>query len=74
MRVAAALLLLATCTPAFAQPAAPGPPLQLAEVQQAAIASDPRMRQLSLLESQTTLRLQNVSAQWKPSGAVESLA
>jgi outer membrane protein TolC len=46
--------------------------LQLADLQQAAIASDPRMRQLTLLESQSTLRLENVSAQWKPATSVES--
>ena len=38
------------------------------------MASDPRMRQLTLLEAQSSLRVENVSAQWKPSIAVESLA
>jgi len=63
-----------TVTPALAQQPPAGPPLQLADVQQAAIAADPRMRQLTLLESQSSLRLQNVTAQWKPLVAIESLA
>lgn len=61
-------------TRALAQQPPAGPPLQLADVQQAAIASDPRMRQLTLLESQSALRVQNVTAQWKPSVAIESVA
>jgi outer membrane protein TolC len=66
--------LLLSGTPALAQQAPVGPPLRLVDVQQAAMASDPRMRQLMLLDTQSSLRLENVSAQWKPSGAVESLA
>ncbi len=60
--------------PALAQQPPAGPPLQLADVQQAAIASDPRMHQLALLESQSSLRVENVTTQWKPSVAIESLA
>lgn len=70
----ATVLLLMTGSPALAQQAPPGPPIQLADAQQAAMASDPRMRQLTLLESQSSLRVQNVTAQWKPSVAIESLA
>ena len=60
-------------TPAFAQPATSGTPLQLADLQQAAVASDPRTRELTLLESQSSLRLENLSRQWYPSSSVESL-
>ena len=68
-----ALFLLFCASPSRAQqPPTAGTPLQLADLQQAAIASDPRMRQLTLLESQSTLRLENVSAQWKPATSVES--
>jgi outer membrane protein TolC len=59
--------------PVLAQQAAPSPPLQLADVQQAAVAADPRMRELALLESQSSLRLENVSKQWYPSTSIESL-
>jgi outer membrane protein TolC len=69
----AALQLLLCSVPAFAQPATPGPPLQLADLQQAAIASDPRTRELTLLESQSSLRQANLSRQWYPSTSVESL-
>jgi hypothetical protein len=62
----AALQLLLCSVPAFAQPATPGPPLQLADLQQAAIASDPRTRELTLLESQSSLRHANLSRQWYP--------
>jgi outer membrane protein TolC len=36
--------------------------LELGELQQAAIANDPRTRQVALLEMQTTLRLRNIAA------------
>lgn len=68
----AAVGLLLAATPAAAQPAA-GPPLQLADLQQAAITSDPRMRELQLLASQSSLRQENLSKQWYPSVSVESL-
>jgi outer membrane protein TolC len=74
LRSLAAVLLLLSGVPVLAQQPAAGPPLQLADVQQAAIAADPRMRQLTLLESQSSLRVQNVNAQWKPSVAIDSLA
>ena len=72
VRLAVAIALLESV--ATAQPAPSGPPLQLVDVQAAAAAADPRMRQLTLLASQSSLRLENVSTQWKPAVAVESLA
>ena len=69
----AALHVLLCSAPAVAQQATPGTPLQLADLQQAAIASDPRTRELSLLESQSALRLENISKQWYPATSVESL-
>ena len=74
-RIAAGVAVLSAAleTAALAQTAPAGPPLHLADVLQAATVSDPRMRQLTLLESQSSLRLRNVSAQWKPSVAVESV-
>jgi len=65
---AAGILLLMCAAPALAQP-----PLQLADLQQAAVASDPRMRELALLESQSSLRLENISKQWYPATSIESL-
>lgn len=61
------LLCLAWCASASAQQ------LTLADLQQAAIASDPRTRELALLESQSSLRIENLSKQWYPSTSVESL-
>jgi outer membrane protein TolC len=69
---AASLLLLIGHTLALAQPVA-GTPLRLIDVQQAAAASDPRLGQLSLLDSQSALRLENISAEWKPAISVESV-
>jgi outer membrane protein TolC len=71
--VSVALLLLGA-PPAFAQPPSAGTPLQLADLQQAAIASDPRMRELSLLQQQSSLRLANIAKQWLPATSVEALA
>jgi outer membrane protein TolC len=58
---------------AVAQPSTAGTPIVLADLQQAAIASDPRTRELTLLESQSSLRLENISKQWYPATSVESL-
>jgi outer membrane protein TolC len=69
----ASLLVLLVETAALAQQPT-GTPIRLAELQQAAIESDPRMKELALLEQQSALRLQNVGAQWKPSLSIESLA
>lgn len=69
----AALHVVSGSAPAFAQQATPGMQLQLADLQQAAISSDPRTRELTLLESQSSLRLANVSRQWYPATSVESL-
>lgn len=68
----AAVTLLLAVTPAAAQSVA-GPALQLADLQQAAIASDPRMRELQLLASQSSLRQENLSKQWYPAVSLESL-
>jgi outer membrane protein TolC len=65
--------LLAGEFPVFAQQAA-GTPLRLGELQQAAIAADPRLRELELLETQSALRLQNVAVQWRPAISVEGQA
>ena len=62
------IVILFCSVPAIAQQ-----PLQLADLQQAAVASDPRTRELALLESQSSLRLENLSKQWYPSTSVESL-
>ena len=67
------VLLVLGNAPAFAQQAPPGTPLQLADLQQAAAASDPRTREFALLESQSSLRLENLSKQWYPATSVESL-
>src|SRR5436190_356425 len=48
--------------------------LQLAALQRAAIASDPRSRELALQEQQTDLRLKNIAVQRYPSMTVEALA
>ena len=49
-----------------------GRSFELGALQQAAIDTDPRTRQFSLLTSQTDLRLRNISAQRLPSVTVES--
>jgi outer membrane protein TolC len=45
--------------------------LRLAELQQAAVAADPRFAQISLQQAQADLRLGNISAERKPSISVE---
>ena len=49
-----------------------GRSFELGALQQAAIDTDPRTRQFSLLTTQTDLRLRNISAQRLPSVTVES--
>ena len=53
---------------------APGNPVQLAALHQAAIDADPRTRELQLLQAQTELRLRNIAAERLPSVAAEGLA
>lgn len=55
------LLAPAACFVFLALPAS-AQVLQLADLQQAAIADDPRTRQVALLESQSALRSRNISA------------
>ena len=60
---------------AAAQPAATAPrTFERAELQRAAIESDPRMRQLRLLTEQSDLRLRNIAVGRLPAVAVEGLA
>lgn len=70
LRVEAALALLILPVEAFAQQ--PARALELGSLQQAAIDTDPRVQQFSLLNTQTDLRLQNISALRLPSVSVES--
>jgi outer membrane protein TolC len=49
-------------------------PLQLGDLQRQAIAADPRTRELALLDMQTSLRLQNISALRLPAINVEGQA
>jgi len=73
-RVALPVLLVACSLPVSAQQASPQTALQLADLQQAAVASDPRMRELPLLQQQSSLRLENISKQWLPATSIEALA
>jgi len=63
-------VVTAWSSPALAQPR----PLQLSDLQRAAIDGDPRTRELALQEQQTDLRLRNISVQRLPSVTVEGLA
>jgi outer membrane protein TolC len=66
--------VLADAAPALAQPpTAAQPGLQLGALQQSAVESDPRFRELRLYESQADLRLANIAAEWKPAVAVDGL-
>lgn len=66
---AMAITLLAT--PAVAQVAPPGRTYDLAMLQQAAIDTDPRARQVQMLDAQSALRQRNISASWLPAINVE---
>lgn len=48
--------------------------IQLGELQQAAVESDPRFRELRLYETQAELRLANIDAEKKPAISVDGLA
>jgi outer membrane protein TolC len=68
-------LSLIVVGPATAQvPSAAGRTFELSALQQAAIASDPRMRQLDLLMQQSDLRLRNIAAGRLPAIMVEGQA
>jgi outer membrane protein TolC len=68
-------LSLTIVVPVMAQaPSAAGRTFELAALQQAAIASDPRMRQLDLLMQQSDLRLRNIAAGRLPAIAIEGQA
>jgi outer membrane protein TolC len=49
------------------------PPLQLGELQQAAVDADPRLRELQLYQTQSELRLANITAEKKPAISVDAL-
>ena len=70
--VAAACLLASAPGVSAQQPG--GRLLQLPALQRAAIESDPRMREVALLQSQSDLRQRNISAERLPAVAVEALA
>ena len=53
--------------------AAGQPPLQLADLQQSAIATDPRSREFDLLARQSDLRLRNIAATRLPTVSAEGL-
>src|SRR5258705_6145208 len=72
-------LALAACMLALAPSVgsgqgAVGRSFELATLQQAAIETDPRMRQFSLLTTQTDLRLRNIAALRLPAVTVEGQA
>jgi outer membrane protein TolC len=66
------LLVLVLPLNASAQQAAA--PLQLADLQDAAIAADPRSREFDLLERQSELRQRNIDATRLPTLSIEGLA
>lgn len=70
------ILLLAAPMPTRAQqnPSADSRPWTLPDLVAFAVATDPRTKQIDLLERQTSLRLRNISAQWWPQLSVESQA
>jgi len=66
-----AVALMVLASPVLAQEPSS---LQLGELQQAAIAADPRTREVALLETQSRLRLRNISALRLPAIGVEGQA
>lgn len=71
-RIALAIVSLAAAATASAQQRTPAaPPLLLGDLHRAAEASDPRTRQVDLLQEQWRRRNENVSAMWRPSVNVE---
>jgi outer membrane protein TolC len=71
MRSLITFALLLVALPAFAQ--APATPLNLGELHRAAEASDPRARELSLLQQQGALRDRNIAMQRRPTLGIESV-
>jgi hypothetical protein len=67
-------VVVALAAPAFAQDAKPAVPLNLGELHRAAEASDPRAREVRLLQQQWELRDRNIAVQRLPSFSVESQA
>ena len=67
-------LAVAMAVDASAQPQASGTPLRLADLHEAAAASDPRAGELTLLESQSALRRRNLQVQWLPFASMGAAA
>ena len=83
MRSLITFAVLLVAAPAFAQPPSlvpssgeprPATPLNLGELHRAAEASDPRARELSLLQQQGALRDRNIAVQRRPTLGFESVA
>ena len=74
MRSLFVFLVVLTAVPAFAQDRPPGMPLNLGELHRAAEASDPRARELTLLQQQGALRDRNIAVQRLPVLVLESQA
>jgi outer membrane protein TolC len=72
--IAIAIVMLGVATTARAQQRPSGPPLQLGALHRAAEASDPRTREIELLQQQWNRRDQNVSVLWRPTLNVEMQA
>jgi outer membrane protein TolC len=73
-RTAALWLSLTLSTLSLAAAQAPADTVGLAELQRAARAHDPRLRQLDLLSAQSRMRLENIGVDRKPSFLVEGQA
>jgi outer membrane protein TolC len=71
---AAAGVLCASASIGAQTSAAPGDPVRLDTLQRAAIDTDPRTRELALLQAQTALRLGNLAVERLPSVAAEGQA
>src|SRR6188474_2282549 len=74
MRSLFVFLVVLTAVPAFAQDRPPGMPLNLGELHRAAEASDPRARELTLLQQQGALRDRNIAVLRLPVLVLESQA
>lgn len=74
MRSLFVFLVVLTAVPAFAQDRPPAMPLLLGELHRAAEASDPRARELTLLQQQGALRDRNIAVQRLPVLGLESQA
>ena len=74
MRTILFLFVFVTAAPVLAQDAQPTVPLNLGELHRAAEASDPRAREIRLLEQQWELRDRNIAVQRLPAVGIESQA